>query len=147
MHISAVMSKAKTRCDQRSNNQKHVNRFSYIKDLPRGSPNHVLSRHCGRACFTTRRARATASARVHLTMCFRAAAGATASERAMVRVSARALDKASRAARGFAFHYFSAISSETLYHVVTPTAVSLYRPDDTGGAAHSCAAGHTTCDK
>ena len=22
----------------------------------------------------------------------------------------------------------------------------LYRPDDTGGAAHSCAAGHTTCD-
>ena len=30
---------------------------------------------------------------------------------------------------------------------MTPTAVSLYRPDDTGGAAHSCAAGHTTCDK
>ena len=30
------------------------------------SPNHVLSRHCGRACFTSqgvRRARATASAR------------------------------------------------------------------------------------
>ena len=23
----------------------------------------------------------------------------------------------------------------------------LYRPDDTGGAAHSCAVGHTTCDK
>ena len=22
----------------------------------------------------------------------------------------------------------------------------VYRPDDTGGAAHSCAAGHTTCD-
>ena len=34
-----------------------------------------------------------------------------------------------------------------MYHVVTPTAVSLYRPDDTGGAAHSCAAGHTTYDK
>ena len=29
----------------------------------------------------------------------------------------------------------------------TPTVVSLYRPDDTGGAAHSCAAGHTTYDK
>ena len=24
---------------------------------------------------------------------------------------------------------------------------TMYRPDDTGGAAHSCAAGHTTCDK
>ena len=23
----------------------------------------------------------------------------------------------------------------------------VYRPDDTGGAAHSCAVGHTTCDK
>ena len=23
----------------------------------------------------------------------------------------------------------------------------VYRPEDTGGAAHSCAAGHTTCDK
>ena len=29
---------------------------------------------------------------------------------------------------------------------MTPTAVSLYRPDDTGGAAHSCSAGHTTYD-
>ena len=44
--------------------------------------------------------------------------------------------------RSWAMH-----SSASLYHVVTPTAVSLYRPDDTGGAAHSCAAGHTTCDK
>ena len=34
-----------------------------------------------------------------------------------------------------------------MYHVVTPTVVSLYRPDDTGGAAHLCAAGHTTYDK
>ena len=40
----------------------------------------------------------------------------------------------------------------TLYHVATPTPprsfhYSHYRPDDTGGAAHSCAAGHTTYDK
>ena len=33
-----------------------------------------------------------------------------------------------------------------MYHVVTPRSFH-YRPDDTGGAAHSCAAGHTTYDK
>ena len=40
---------------------------AYYTDYNGCSPNHVLSRHCGRACFTSqgrvRRARATASAR------------------------------------------------------------------------------------
>ena len=36
-------------------------------------------------------------------------------------------------------------SYEMLYLVVTPRSFR-YRPDDTGGAAHSCAAGHTTYD-
>ena len=36
-------------------------------------------------------------------------------------------------------------SAQNLYHVVTPRSFH-YSPDDTGGAAHSCAAGHTTYD-
>ena len=71
---------------------------------------------------------------VHTLYCLRGAAQRSASRYNLL-TSPRATSKKFRQAT-------------SLYHVVTPGPRSFhYSPDDTGGAAHSCAAGHTTYDK